>query len=247
MIVTVLLAVPNVRPAEVRSVIVTVAVAALSPRICHATACVPPAATDATDWVATVGLLSRSALVGVKLTTTVRPLAADPPPLVTVAVAVNDWPRTSVAGTPLRAIDMPVGGGEVVGGGGGGAAPAVTVMVADLVTAPANAVSVTDVFAETGDVVTVKLACVCPAGTVTIGGTFATAGLPVARVTITPPLGAAEVNDTVPVALDPPVTLLGATDIDASVGAFAPAARLTNAERVTPPALASTSTVVKLG
>jgi hypothetical protein len=34
--------------------------------------------------------VSRSALVGVKLITTVEPVAADPPPLVTVAVAVND-------------------------------------------------------------------------------------------------------------------------------------------------------------
>jgi len=88
-IVTVLVAVPNVTPAELRSVIVTVAVPALSARICHATVFVPPAAIVPADCVEPVGLLSRSALLGVKLTTTVKPVAADPPPFVTVAVAVN--------------------------------------------------------------------------------------------------------------------------------------------------------------
>jgi len=89
LIVTVLVAVPNVTPAELRSVIVTVAVPALSARICQATVFVPPAAIVPADCVEPVGLLSRSALLGVKLTTTVRPTAADPPPFVTVAVAVN--------------------------------------------------------------------------------------------------------------------------------------------------------------
>jgi hypothetical protein len=87
---TVLLAVAKVAPAELRNVIVTVAVPALSARSCQATACVPPAASVPGDCVELVGLLSRSALLGVKLTTTVVPLAVDAPPLVTVAVAVND-------------------------------------------------------------------------------------------------------------------------------------------------------------
>jgi hypothetical protein len=89
-IVTVLVAVLNATPVELRSVIVTVAVAALSARICQATVFVPPAATVPVACVELVGLVSRSAFVGVKLTTTVDPVAADPPPLVTVAVAVND-------------------------------------------------------------------------------------------------------------------------------------------------------------
>lgn len=89
MIVTVLVAVPSVTPAEVRSVIVTVAEPALSARICQATVFVPPAAIVPADCVEPVGLLSRSALLGVKLTTTVKPVAADAPPLVTVAVAAN--------------------------------------------------------------------------------------------------------------------------------------------------------------
>ena len=90
MIFTVLVAVPNVTPAELRSVIVTVAVAALLARICHGTVLVPPAAIVPVGWVELVGFVSRSALVGAKLTTTVEPVAADPPPLVTAAVAVND-------------------------------------------------------------------------------------------------------------------------------------------------------------
>jgi hypothetical protein len=89
-IVTVLVAVPNVTPVELRRVIVTVAVAALLARICQATVFVPPAATVPVGCVELVGFVSRSALVGPKLTATVEPVAADPPPLVTVAVAVND-------------------------------------------------------------------------------------------------------------------------------------------------------------
>jgi hypothetical protein len=127
----------------------------------------------------------------------------------------------------------------------GGVLAGVTVNVAVRVVLPENAVIVTGVLAATGDVVTGKLAWVWPAGTVTIGGTWATDELPVARVTDNPPLGAAEVSATVPVALLPPDTLAGATANEASDGAVGPAARLTNADLVTPPALASTSTVVK--
>src|SRR3954451_14075211 len=143
-----------------------------------------------------------------------------------------------VVGTPLRAIDIP-------DGGGGGTLADVTVKVDDLVVLPENAVSVTCVFAVTCAVVTEKLAWLWPAGTVTIGGTCATDELPVERVTDKPPLGAAELSCTVPVALVPPGTLVGVTANDTSDGAVGPAARLTNADLVTPPALASTSTVVK--
>src|SRR3954469_12755113 len=92
-IVTVLLAVPNATPVELRNVIVTVAVPALSARITQATVFVPPAAIVPADCVEPDGLLSRSALLGVKLTTTVKPEAPDPPPFVPVAVAVNSLPR----------------------------------------------------------------------------------------------------------------------------------------------------------
>ena len=104
MIVSVRVAVPNVVPLELRSVIVKVAVPDRSARISHATFRLPPAATVATDCVDPCGLRRRSESLGVKLTTTDRPLADAPPVLVTVAVAVNDWPREMVAGTPLSAI-----------------------------------------------------------------------------------------------------------------------------------------------
>ena len=103
-IVNVRLTVPTVAPLEFLSVIVTVVEPARSARSCHETFCDPPAATVATDCVAFCGLFNRTALLGEKLTTTDSPLAADPPVLVTVAVAVNDWPRAMVAGTPLSVI-----------------------------------------------------------------------------------------------------------------------------------------------
>lgn len=65
------LAVSTVAPLALRSVIVSVADAARSARICHDTDCVPPAATVATDWVELCGLSRRIESVGLKLTSTV--------------------------------------------------------------------------------------------------------------------------------------------------------------------------------
>ena len=109
--VSVPVAVANVVPAELRSVIVMVAVPGLSARICHGTFVVAPAAIVAIDCVELVGLERRSALDGVKLITTEAPVTLDPPPLVTVAVAVNDWPWRMVAGRLPNVIAMPVGAG----------------------------------------------------------------------------------------------------------------------------------------
>src|SRR5438094_5436122 len=98
---------------------------------------------------------------------------------------------------------------------------------------------VTGVFADTGDVVTVKRANPRPAGTSTMGGTRAAERLLVASVTDAPPAGALAFRKTVPLTLLPPVTpaTLSVTEVSASA-AFGSGPRLMNADFVTPPALA---------
>ena len=101
---------------------------------------------------------------------------------------------------------------------------------------------VTDVLAETANVVTVKLADVWPAGTLTMPGTCAADELLVASVTEIPPEGegalkkdrAGRVCSTAQRSLD-------VIDIDCNNGgAFGSGATLTKMDFVTPPALAKT-------
>src|SRR5262249_18490939 len=103
---------------------------------------------------------------------------------------------------------------------------------------------VTGVFAVTVDVVTVKLAELAPAGTVTIGWGRATRLL-VESVTVTPPAGAGPLRNTVPEIVLPPTTLAAAsvTD-DRRGGAFGSGPRLMNTVLETPPALAVICAVV---
>ena len=105
--------------------------------------------------------------------------------------------------------------GGVGDGGGVGEAgvPAVTVRFAETVVSK-NAVIVSDVLFATANVVMVKLADVCPPGTLTIPGARATFALLVASVTEIPLAGAGALRKTVPVALVPPVTLVGVIPID---------------------------------
>ena len=64
---------------------------------------------------------------------------------------------------------------------------------------------------------TVKLALVCPACTLTLEGTVATDVLALESVTVAPPEGAAALRVTVPLELFPPVTLVGLRVSDESV------------------------------
>jgi hypothetical protein len=85
----------------------------------------------------------------------------------------------------------------------------VTESTAVLFTPAKDAVSVTDVIEATLVVVTVKFAAIVPDVTVTFGGTAATVGLELDKVTTVPAGGAAPVKVTVPVVDAPPTTLEG--------------------------------------
>jgi hypothetical protein len=81
---------------------------------------------------------------------------------------------------------------------------------------------VADVEDDTVCVVTVNVRLVAPAVTVTLAGTVAAAVLLLESITTAPPDGAALDNVTVPCEELPPVTLVGESDNDASVGVLPP-------------------------
>src|SRR5437870_13862620 len=85
---------------------------------------------------------------------------------------------------------------------------------------------VTEVDVATGFVLTVKLALVAPAGTVTLAGTVATPVLLLDRLTTAPPPGAAALSVTVPVDELPPVTLDGLSLSEATGGRGASSAEI---------------------
>ena len=68
---------------------------------------------------------------------------------------------------------------------------------------------VTTIFRLTDAVVTLKVAVMLPAGTVTFEGTAAWAELLLDKVTTKPPVGAGAVSVTVPTELLPPRTTVG--------------------------------------
>jgi hypothetical protein len=114
-----------------------------------------------------------------------------------VTVPVEELPPTTVAGLTVTALSTDEVGELMVIG-------------ANRIVSPSLAVSWT-VVAETLNVVTVKLALVAPAGTVTLAGTVAEPGRLLDSVMMVPPEGAALASLTVPVDGLPPVTLAGLT------------------------------------
>lgn len=79
-------------------------------------------------------------------------------------------------------------------------------------------------------VVTVKVRVVVPAVTVTLAGTVAAAVLLLDSATTLPPAGAAADSVTVPVDEVPPVTVVGLSDNDASVGPALPGVTVSPAD-----------------
>jgi hypothetical protein len=76
---------------------------------------------------------------------------------------------------------------------------------------------VTGVDVVTALVLTVNVALLAPAATVTLAGTVAVAVLLLESETAAPPVRAGPLSVTVPVAEDPPVTLVGLSPSDVSV------------------------------
>lgn len=95
---------------------------------------------------------------------------------------------------------------------------ALTVRVAEC-EVPAVAMIASEVLLATGFVVTVNVAVVAFAATVTLPGTCATAGLALERMTTVPPDGAGPLSVTVPVDELPPVRDAGLRETVLSVGA----------------------------
>jgi hypothetical protein len=77
---------------------------------------------------------------------------------------------------------------------------------------------VTGVDVVTALVLTVNVALLAPAATVTVAGTVAVDVLLLERETTEPPVGAGPLSVTVPVEGDPPVTLVGFSVSEETVG-----------------------------
>src|SRR5207302_643793 len=75
--------------------------------------------------------------------------------------------------------------------------------------------------AATPLVFTVKVAVVAPPGIVTLGGTLATDGSLLERMTCAPPAGAGPLSVTVPVEGFPPITVVGFSDNGERLGSNA--------------------------
>ena len=115
---------------------------------------------------------------------------------------------------PMTVLGFKVSEDSVGGGGGAG----FTVSEAVLVTPAKVAEIVTVVDSLTALVLTVNVALVAPAATVTLEGTVATDVSLLESATCAPPDGAGPLSATVPVEDLPPMTLVGLSVSEVSVG-----------------------------
>jgi hypothetical protein len=141
-----------------------------------------------------------------------------------VTVPVEVLPPVTLVGLSARSSSPATGGAEV------------TPSAAKRIVSPSRAVSCA-VVSAVRNVVTLKLALVAPAGTVTLAGTLAAPGRLLPMATTVPPAGAALGSVTVPVAGFPPTTLRGLTvkeESDGGGGGVPTGFTVKSAERVTP-------------
>jgi hypothetical protein len=120
-------------------------------------------------------------------------------------------------------------GERSVGAAGVDGGPALTVSVVVRVV-PSVPVMIDDVDDATLWVVTVKVRLVVPVAIVTLAGTIAAAVLLLESATTLPPDGAAADSVTVPVDDVPPVTVVGLSDSDDSVGPALPGVTVSPAD-----------------
>src|SRR5437870_4016674 len=126
------------------------------------------------------------------------------------------------------------------------AACGLTVRVAVRMAPPPEPVIVIAVELTTELVVPAKVALVAPAATVTLAGSEATAAFELERLTRSPPLGAALVKVTVPVAEPPPVTVEGLKLIALRLAGGGTGLTVSVVVRVTPPPMPVIVTGVEL-
>jgi hypothetical protein len=154
---------------------------------------VPPATITFAGTVASVAFEVQSATV-------IPPEGADD---VSVIVPWEDAPPVTVVGLTLTPERLTAGGGA-----------GLTVSAAVLLVPIYDAEIVTDREVETDEVETAKVALVEPPAMVMLLGTDAEPGLELERDTTAPPVGAADVNATVPCEESPPVRVVGFNDSD---------------------------------
>jgi hypothetical protein len=197
--VRVALSVVPLYEAEMVTVVVTITTDVLTVNV----ALVAPAGT-----VTLAGTLATEGLL-LERETTAPPLGAGP---LNITVPVEDPSGPPVTLDGFSVSEVRVGGA--------------TVSEADRVVPLYDPEMVTEVNESTALVLTVKLALVAPAATVTLAGTVATPVLLLDRLTTTPPLGAAALSVTVPVDELPPVTLDGLSVSEVRGGLSATSAQI---------------------